>query len=290
MSEGPFPNGDGKVRWVSTEWLDEHIDDKMVIIDCQPNIHDYIREHIPGAIYAEDGLLRMNEFGRPGVYISLDAIESVFGRLGLRRGVPVVVYTGTGPARKIGDGLEQTMWAYTLARFGHDSILILDGGIDKWKLEDRELTQAFPSMDTTDYMVEVNDDYFIDMEELKGIKDNGDVVLLDARPPESYEGQGVWSRPGHIPGAINLPWRTLMSPGNTRLLRPIDEIKGILESKGATEDKVVICSCGTGREATLEFLVAKWLLVYPSVHIYEGSFLEWNMFKTNPTVVGKNPY
>jgi thiosulfate/3-mercaptopyruvate sulfurtransferase len=290
MSEQPFPHSEGKVRWVSTNWLEQHLDDGMIILDCQPNVHDYLIEHVPGAVYASEGLLRVSEYGRPGVFVPEEVIDAIFGRIGIEKEKPVVVYTGTGQAKKWGDGLEQTHWSYALARFGQERIYILDGGIDKWRSEGRKMTKEYPKTDTTDFTSEVNDDYFVDMDELKELKDKGNVILLDARPAAYYEGQGVWMKAGHIPGAVNLPWPTLMDPGNTRKLRPIEEIRSLVRSVGATEDKIVICSCGTSREATAEFLIFKWLLDYPSVHIYEGSFSEWSSHPENPTVVGKSPY
>ncbi|MFP4546110.1 MAG: sulfurtransferase, partial [Methanomassiliicoccales archaeon] len=81
----------------------------------------------------------------------------------------------------------------------------------------------------------------------------------------------------------------LMDPENTRRLRPDDEIRSMVEQKGATKDRTVICSCGTGREATNEFILFKWYLGYPDVRIYEGSFTEWTSHPDNPTVTGKEP-
>jgi thiosulfate/3-mercaptopyruvate sulfurtransferase len=104
-----------------------------------------------------------------------------------------------------------------------------------------------------------------------------------------YEGQGPWMKPGHIPGAINLPWATLMDDKNKRLLKPDEEIKALLDACGIEPYKTIICSCGTGREATNEFLLFKWYLGYPVVRIYEGSFTEWSSYPENPTVTGKNP-
>jgi thiosulfate/3-mercaptopyruvate sulfurtransferase len=80
-----------------------------------------------------------------------------------------------------------------------------------------------------------------------------------------------------------------MDADNTRLLRPDKEIEAILEEHDVTRDKLVICSCGTGREATNEFILLKWYLGYPRVKIYEGSFTEWSSYPDNPTVIGSNP-
>lgn len=286
----PYPSGDGKVKWVSTDWLFEKSkDENIMILDTQPNIHDYIQEHIPGAMYMNEGLLRVSQKGRPGVYTPSEAVQSIFRRLGLKHEVPVVVYTGVGSVKGWGDGLEQTMIAYSLARFGHDAIYVLDGGIDKWKMEKKTLTKEFPKSKESDFKVKVRKNYFVTYEEFKKIKDDEDVIVLDARPRNIYEGQGPWIKPGHIPGAINLPWATLMDNSNRRLLKPLTTIHEIIDQLEITPDKTIVCSCGTGREATNEFLLFKWYLEYPQVKVYEGSFTEWSSYPENPTVVGKNP-
>ncbi|MBD3367763.1 MAG: sulfurtransferase [Candidatus Eisenbacteria bacterium] len=284
-----YPHGSGVVKLVSTEWLAEHVGDGVALVDCQPNVHDYIKEHIAGAVYMNEGLLRVPKKGLPAVYAPEEAIQTVFRRIGLEADRPVVVYTGKGPFKGWGDGLEQVMVAYSMARFGHNSVHVLDGGIDKWKSEDREVVQAFPKVEESSFDVSVRDEYFIAYDDFREMKDDDDVILLDARPGDVYEGQGPWMKPGHIPGAVNVPWKSFMHPDNPRLLKSDKEIREIVERHGISEDKTVICSCGTGREATNEFILFKWYLGYPNVRIYEGSFTEWSSYPDNPTVTGKSP-
>lgn len=284
------PYGKDVVKWVSTDWLEGKLGNKnLMILDTQPNIHDYIQEHIPDSVYMDERLFRIPLKGIPGKYVPPEAIQPVFRRLGLNPDKPVVVYTGTGASKGWGDGLEQTMVAYSLARFGHKNVYILDGGLDKWKEEQRILTKVFPKVEESNFKVKVRSEFFVEYEEFRKIKDREDVLLLDARPSNVYEGQGPWIKPGHIPGAINLPWASLMDDKNKRLLKPDNEIQAILDEHNVTPDKTIICSCGTGREATNEFLLFKFYLGYPKVRIYEGSFTEWTAYPENPTVVGKNP-
>ncbi len=285
----PYPQGEGKVKWVSTEWLEDHLDDDMTILDVQPNIHDYIVEHVPGAIFLNEEFLRCSLRGMCNVFQTAEGVQEYFRRVGVTRGKPALVYTGVGPVKKIGDGLEQTMMAYGLVRYGHDKVYVLNGGLEKWKKENRPLSKDFPKRETSDFKAEVQEDYPIKYDEFKRIKDRDDIVVLDARPPEVYEGQGVWRKPGHIPGAINLPWRSLMAPDNTRLLKPEAEIKALIEKVGATKDKTILCSCGTGREATNEFILFKWYFGYPKIRLHEGAFTEWTAYPVNPTVTGKSP-
>ena len=285
-----YPYGTGTVRWVSTDWLYENQNNQeMVIIDVQPNVHDYIEEHISGAIYVNEGLFRTWIGGVPASYVPSEAIQPVLQNAGMKLNVPVVVYTGTGAAKGWGDGLEQTMMAYSLARFGHDSIYVLDGGLDKWKEERKPLTKVFPKTESSDFTVRLQSDFYVDYETFKAMKDRDDVMVLDARPAAAYEGQAFWIKPGHIPGAVNVPWASLMDDKNKRLLKPDVEIMAILNTYEVRPNKTILCSCGTGREATNEFILFKWYLNYPSVKIYEGSFTEWTAYPDNPTVTGKSP-
>ncbi len=285
-----YPYGKGKVKWVSSEWLEEHLDDEnLMILDTQPDVHDYITGHIPGAVYMNEGLLRIPLKGLPAQYVSAEVMQELLSRIGLKSDVPVVVYTGKGPFSESGNGLEQTMMAYTLARFGHDNIYVLDGGINKWVEEDREITKKYADVTPSDFKATVHEDYFVDMEQVKEMKERDDVMLLDARPDWVYAGQGPWMKPGHIPGAINVPWPSFMVSGNPRLLKSDAEIQAILDEHDITPDKTIICSCGTGREATNEFILFKWYLGFPKVKIYEGSFTEWAAYPDNPVVTGDKP-
>ena len=128
-----YPCGGGPVRLVSTDWVAERLrEKKFMILDCQPNVHDYIQEHIPGAIYLNENHFRYHvQNGPPARFVGPEAAEPVIRSAGLKADVPVVVYTGVGAAKGWGDGIEQTMVAYSLARYGHDNVFVLDGGLDE---------------------------------------------------------------------------------------------------------------------------------------------------------------
>ena len=292
MSKRDYPYGFGRIRWVSTGWLEENLDrvtEGLTILDVQPNVHDYIQVHIPGSVYFCPSTLRVPLGGIPGKWTPAEAAQAMFCQIGLERNAPVVVYTGTGLSRGWGDGLEQTMVAYSLVRFGLEEVYVLDGGLDRWLDEDRPVSQVFPDVHPTSFQAEVRSDLFLEYEAFKAVNNDDDVVLLDARPGNVYAGDGPWIRNGHIPGAVNLPWKSLMDADNPRLLKPEGEIVEIVEDAGATPEKMIICSCGTGREATNEYLLFKHALDYPRVKLYEGSFTEWSSYSENPVVRGTNP-
>ncbi len=286
----PYSKGDGKVKWVSTEWLEDNLDSELHIFDAQPDVHDYIKEHIPGAYYLNEWFLREMHGNDPARYIPEEAVQIIFQRLGIRKDMPILIYTGKGAYSKKGDGWGQTMCAYSLARFGHDNIYILDGGIDKWKKEEKWLTKTFPFAEESGFEVELHEEYYVEYKEFKQVKDDDDIVVLDARPFKYYAGPSLWSKHGHIPGAKSLQAAALMNPKNRQLMKSIDEIEFLVEEREATPDKTIICYCGTGREATNLFLVFKWYLGYPDVKLYEGSITEWTQRDDNPTVTGPNPY
>jgi thiosulfate/3-mercaptopyruvate sulfurtransferase len=286
-----YPFGRGNVKWVSTQWLQDNLNDpNLSILDAQPDIQDYLAEHIPGAVYLNEATLRAPKGGLPAQYIPAEAAKLLFRRIGLDNDSPVVVYSGQGGYTGTNGGLAQSMLAYALARFGHNRIYVLDGGLDKWRREGRPLSQEFPRVGEGRFRPSVRNEYAIDMEQVKKLKDRGDVILLDTRSAKLYQGKGPSCRAGHIPGAVNLPWRTLMVDDNPTLLKCDDEIRKILKDHGVTSDKTIIVSCGIGRESTCVFLLLKWYFGYPDVRFYEGSFAEWADYPKNPTVTGPSPH
>ncbi len=288
-SANHYPLGAGALQWTCTEWLEENLGGDFLLLDCQPNIHDYIIEHIPGAVYFNPGLMRVPLNGIPGYYIDEDAVEENFERVGIERDRNIIVYTGTGACNGWGDGLEQTFVAYSLLRFGCQSVWVLDGGLDSWKHEGKELSAEYPEIEESDFEAEIQEDFFLTYEQFKEIKDNDDVMVLDARPPNWYQGESPWKKPGHIPGAHNVPWKSFMHEENTRLLKCDEDIRAILGEHDITEDKTIVCSCGTGREATNEFILFKYYLRFPNVKLYEGAYTEW-LAMGEDSVTGPDPW
>lgn len=291
----PYPPGEGIVKWVSTGWLGEHLGDKdLTIIDCQPNVHEYIQDHIPGARYVHEGIFRLHGEHLPTEWVVPEIGQAVIRTLGLDAGSKVVVYSSAGPLTGcgafIGDGLEQTMVTYSLIRYGLKNVFVLDGGFEKWREEGRPLTRVMPKpVKPSQFTAAKSWEFGAGYKKVLEMKDRPDAILIDARPPAFYEGQGPWIKPGHIPSAVSLPWKTLMADNNKKLLKPETELKAIVKEHGVTSDKTVICSCGTGREATNEFILFKYFLGYPKVLLYEGGFTEWTSYPDNPVVTGKNP-
>lgn len=278
-----------EVRWVTTSWLEDHLEDEMTIIDCQPNVHDYIRGHVPGAVYLGEESLRLSQGGKPHVWIDENMASQIFSFVGVRRGFPVLVYSRTNPNHPTGDGVPQSMVAYSLVRYGHTRVLIMDGGFDEWSKEGKAVETTYPRLEPVKYPVSLRKDLFISYEEFVGIKDDQKVVHIDSRSPDQYQGRSAWPKEGHIPGAINIPWSEAFTPGNLCKLRLKVDLLDRFKSAGATPDKEIICHCGSGRKAAAQLCVLKWYLKYPKIRLFEGSLTEWCSHPNNGTVLGRNP-
>ncbi|RDE15177.1 MAG: sulfurtransferase, partial [Candidatus Thorarchaeota archaeon] len=159
-----------------------------------------------------------------------------------------------------------------------------------WVADHRPSTKELPRVIQTRYSPVVDGTVLIRLDELLDVKDDPNTVLLDARRPDVYSGDsGIWLRKGHIPGAVNLPWFLLVNADNRTRIKPVEEVKKLVEQVGATGDKLIICSCGIGRSATVQYTIIKHLLGYEKVKLYEGSYLEWSADPKRPVVKGQKP-
>jgi thiosulfate/3-mercaptopyruvate sulfurtransferase len=119
-------------------------------------------------------------------------------------------------------------------------------------------------------------------DEVRGKFGNASVVLVDVRSPKEFSGellapenlpQEGAQRGGHIPGAKNIPWAQAVAEDGT--FKPVDELRELYGSKGVTPDKEVIAYCRIGERSSHTWFVLNYLLGYPKVKNYDGSWTEW---------------
>ncbi len=112
------------------------------------------------------------------------------------------------------------------------------------------------------------------------------MVLVDVRPVDQYEGRaGAQIRRGHIPGAVNHVWSSdLVTRGDMKVWKPIDELKASYVAQGITPDKHVIAYCNTGTEASHVYFALRNLLGYPNVDVYVPSWTDWSAREELPIV------
>ena len=175
--------------------------------------------------------------------------------------------------------------------YGHRNIKIMNGGRKKWELEKRQYTKDEPQVQLTKYVAQPPDEglraYLFDV---RRAVDRKDTPLVDVRSPKEFTGEITAppeypmehaQRGGHIPGANNIPWATAVNDADGTF-KAVNELKQIYESKGVTPDKDVICYCRIGERSSHTWFVLKYLLGYPQVRNYDGSWTEWGNMIGNP--------
>lgn len=261
------------IQFVSPEWLATRVNDaNLRIIDARNNVYDYFMGHVPNAVHLPDAALRAPRGGFPTQYLDTFMTSRLLSNAGVKKDDRVVLYSdGTSV-------LGATMMAYILERVGHRQIFIVDGGFETYK-EKNPVAKEYPKYESANYDVWDNRAVRATLDDVKTGIGEAKVKFIDARPPENYSGEAiVWVRNGHIPGAVNVPWKTLMDEKNPHKLKPLMEIQKLYAAAGITKDDDIIVYCGTSREASVEYVILKHLLGFPKVRLYEGSWAEYATF------------
>jgi thiosulfate/3-mercaptopyruvate sulfurtransferase len=260
---------------VTTEWVAQHLDDpKVRVVEVDVDTAAYDTGHIPGAVGwhwkrdLEDPITR-DIAGK-------EQLEELLSRSGIANDTTVVLY---------GDNNNWfAAYAFWLLKYyGHDDARIMDGGRKKWIEEGRPFTTEVPSYPRSQYRAKDPDP------EIRALRDyifaslrRPDLALVDVRSPAEYRGellapenlpQEGAQRGGHIPGAKNIPWSMAVREDGT--FKDPEELRRIYQEQGITPDKEVIAYCRIGERSAHTWFVLKYLLGYPKVRNYDGSWTEW---------------
>lgn len=262
---------------VSTEWVAEHLNDPSIrLIESNEDPLLYPSGHIPGAVEV-DWTRDLNDPLRRD-YLDQGKFEALMKRLGVTRDTTLVFY---GDRNNWWSGY--SLWVFQL--FGHDKAKIMDGGRIKWVKEGRELTKDVPTYPPSEYKAPERDDSRIRAfrdQVLAHLGKKG--KMIDVRSPAEYTGEKLHMpeypnegalRGGHIPGAANIPWaRAINADDGT--FKPAGELRAIYEgeAKLGREDDVVVY-CRIGERSSHTWFVLTYLLGYPQVRNYDGSWTEW---------------
>ena len=150
-----------------------------------------------------------------------------------------------------------------------------------WRSARVPLTKAPAKPKATTFTAKVNNDVIVDMAWMKSHYKDANVAIVDVRPVDEYTGKSTsHPSPGHIAGAINLNWETLVNEKG--VLKDKATIASLFKSAGITADKTIVFYCATSVRAGLPYFVAKTILAYPNVKVYDGAMNEWETEKSNP--------
>jgi len=261
---------------VSTQWVTDHLNDPHVrIVESNEDILLYDQGHIPGAVQI-DWVGDLNDKLRRD-YLDRKAFAELMSRNGIGNDTTVVFY-----------GDKNNWWAcyafWVFQLFGHANAVVMNGGRKKWIDEGRPVSKDKPSYPAVQYKAPERADYkyraFRDQ-----VKDHiGDGhPLVDVRSPKEYSGELLHMeaypqegalRGGHIPGARNVPWGQAANEDGT--FKTPDELRAIYEKReGLSQDDNVIAYCRIGERSSHTWFVLHYLLGYPNVRNYDGSWTEW---------------
>ena len=244
----------------------------VVVVDIRTDVFAYLRGHLPGAVYLHTETLRASRGGVPAQLLDGAVYAALFSRMGLPYDRRVVIYSA-GETHNI----DATFLAWLLAGFGHRHVAVLDGGFFKWQLEQRPVVGQYPRLARTSFPAEPFRPEQASLEDVRRALHTGETILVDARRPDQYAGQtGAQMRRGHIPGAINHYWQSdLTREGFGYVWKPLAELRAGYAAQGITPDKDIITYCNSATEASHVHFALRYLLGYPHVRVYVGSWTEW---------------
>ena len=255
-----------KPQLVSTEWLAHRLDDpNLRIIDARGALAGYLQEHLPNAIFLSTETLRISRGGIPGQLLPPERLAEIFGAMGIGAENEVVVYSSAEDAFSAA-----TYTALALISIGHTRVGVLNGGIEKWKAENRPLTNKIPVLEPQTLSAHPHLDLFRSLDWLQRHLDSPEAVqLLDARSPQQYQA-------GHIPTAQNLFLREMLrTEGGVSVWRSPEEIREKLKQLGIDAERPLVTYCNSGREASQLWFTLRYLLGI-DVQTYDGSWVEWS--------------
>jgi thiosulfate/3-mercaptopyruvate sulfurtransferase len=259
---------------VETAWVAEHKDDpELRIAEVDVDTSAYEQGHIQGALGWNWTTQLCDTLCRD--ILQKAAFERLMAQSGIANDTTVILY---------GDNNNWfAAWAlWQMKLHGHEDVRLMNGGRRKWLEEGRELTTETPRIVPASYTAAAPDltlRTFLP-EALQAAQDRSQ-AFVDVRSPDEFSGKILappglpesCQRGGHIPGAANIPWGQVCNEDGT--FKPYDALKALYAAKGITGDKPVIAYCRIGERSSHSWFVLKYLLGYPEVKNYDGSWTEW---------------
>ena len=260
---------------VDTDWVARNLDDPHIqLVEVDNDINAYYSGHIPNAVAlnwqvdAQDSLRRN--------IISQQGFENLLKGLGISNETSVILY---GDRNNL-----FACYAFWLFKYyGHSDVRLLNGGRKKWLAEKRPLVQDEVKSNPSKYKAQSpNETIRIYRDQVLMQMKQNQVRLVDTRSAKEYSGdliapeylpQEGAQRGGHIPGALNIPWGN--SVQRDGCFKSVAELQSLYKQAGISADQDIIVYCRIGERSALTWFVLTYLLGYPKVRNYDGSWTEW---------------
>ncbi len=259
---------------VSTAWVAEHRNDANVrLVEVDVDTTSYDEGHIAGALGWNWSSQLCDTLRRD--IIPKDKFEQLMGQAGIGNATTVILY---------GDNNNWfAAWAlWQMKLYGHNDVRMMNGGRKKWIEEGRELTTESSQVSAASYQAQTADlSIRAFLPQVQSAMESGSAGMVDVRSSAEFTGEilappglpETCQRGGHIPGAKNIPWGQACNEDGT--FKSADELQALYGGHGITADKPAIAYCRIGERSSHTWFALKYLLGFPEVTNYDGSWTEW---------------
>lgn len=264
---------------VDTVWLAAHLGDpRVVVLDASWYLPaagrdaraEYAAAHIPGARYFDLDAASAADTPLPHMLPTDADFAAVAGRLGVGPDRRVVVYDGSGTNLSAA----RAWWMFRV--FGHSAVSLLDGGLPRWRAEGRTLAVGRVTPKPVSFTARLDRRRVRQQVEVEAALSGGAVQVVDMRSAGRFTGAEPEPRAGlpsgHMPGAINLPYSSLVRADGTML--STEELRQRLADAGVDPERPIVATCGSGVSACA-LLLALDVLGAGNASLYDGSWTEW---------------